>query len=212
MVIYCVGDTAMKRKDFREKRDGKLSLDNEEVLGVVKDGGAVYFAVGAIPFANMSVYEFVSYSRSLCFDKCSNREIRYYSKLFGFSLKLYKKMRRLSVVKFRAAQFLAGFSPQVKEIYMNFDGLEYTRKNAKELASLLKKASKFYEVFVSVSDSRFIPASATLRRYDGQGVITEIRASDYRCEKENKKTLLSIMKESCDGDKLKPKKVTRATE
>lgn len=212
MVIYCVGDTAMKRKDFREKRDGKLSLDNDEVIGVVKDDGGVYFAVGAIPFANMSVYEFVAYSRSLCFDKCSNREIKYYSKLFGFSLALYKKMRTLSVVKYRSAQFLAGFSPQVKEIYMNFDGLEYTRKNAKELAVLLKKVSKFYEVFVSVSDSRFIPVSATLRRYDAQGVITEIRSSDYSCEKANKKTLLSIMKESYGSEKIKPKKVTRATE
>jgi hypothetical protein len=212
MITYCVGDTAMKRKDFREKREGKLSLDNDEVLGVVKGDDGVYFAVGVIPFANMSVYEFVAYSRSLCFDKCSNREIKYYSKLFGFSLPLKRKMKSLSVVKYRTAQFLAGFSPQVKEIYMNFDGLEYTHKNAKELVALLKKASRFYEVFVSVSDSRFIPPSATLRRYDAQGVITEIRSSDYSCEKANKKTLLSIMKESYDGEKLKPKKVTRATE
>ena len=68
MIVYCLGDAKAKRAAFRAADGGinSMSIDNDEILTVLKNDGKTYFAVGDIPFADMSVSEFVAYSKSLC--------------------------------------------------------------------------------------------------------------------------------------------------
>ena len=76
---------------------------------------------------------------------------------------------------------------------------------------LINKLSRYYEVFVAVSDYRFIPKNASIRAYSAEGDFVEIGLAKYECERANKKARLSLKKEG-EEVKIKIKRVTSARE
>ncbi len=212
MVVYCVGDVAAKRADFRKKQSGKLSIDNDEVLGTIKKDGKVYFAVGTVPFSNMRVYEYVAYCKALTSSAVSRNETKYYRQLFKLPIPLKSKMKKLSVPQYRMAQLLGSFSPSVTDIYVNMDGVEYSVRHEAEIKRLVAGIGKHYRVFVSVSDYRFIPEKSRVKRYDGNGDSIEISISEYVCGRANKKALTVAGQDDNEAEQLRPKKVTCACE
>lgn len=196
MIVYCLGDAKAKRAAFRSTDGGinSMSIDNDEILTVLKNDGKTYFAVGDIPFADMSVSEFVAYSKSLCKTQpARRRETSYYAKLFGFKSVMNKKLKKLSVPQYRMAQFLAKYDLSVRDVYVNFDGLEYSRANKKALEGFLSKIKRYFNIYVGVSDYRFMRYGASLRHYGAEGETSEITVNKYRSLRGKKRVFKTIL-------------------
>lgn len=210
MAVYCVGDISAKRTAFRKQESGKICIDNDEVLSTVVDGNKVYFLIGSVPFSDMKVIEYISYQRALlCKNQTHESEIKYYARLFGFKIPLKRKMKRLDALFYKMAQCLAKFSLPTEEIYINLDGLDFTKKRATVLKKMLRKIENYFKVFVSVSDYRFIPTASAVRLYNSDGTTCEINRSSYECTRSKKKKVPSI-DELLENDNLKIKKITVA--
>lgn len=197
MVVYCLGEAEAKRASFRRAGEtaGVMSIDNDEILLSLGSGGRTYFGIGEIPFADMTVAEFVAYSKSLIkAQPVRERETRYYARLFGFKLNVRKKLKGLSVVKYRMAQFLAEYDLSVQNVYVNFDGFAYCRKNRRRLDKFLCKIRKYFNIFVAVSDYRFIPQGAAVRRYGEGGQACEINPSAFKAFNGRKRAFRALAK------------------
>ncbi len=183
MIIYCIGDARAKRKYFLEQSvdDKNLYLDNDELVAVREEDGKTMFAVGEIPFGNMRTEEYISYQRAGRVGSTTKlREIRYYGKLFSLDLNLKRKMRFNSVIDYRKAQFLSYYALTVRNVFINLDGLPYNRKNGKSLERLTSGLRRYFHLFISVSDSRFIPRGAIIREFSKSGEYDEVNSGGYR--------------------------------
>ena len=190
MITYCIGDIKEKRKHFLEQAVDEKNeyLDNDELLAVREENGKTMFAVGEIPFSNMKVVEYITYQRSsitknsVCF-----REIKYYGKLFALNLPLRKKMRSLSVIDYRKAQFLSSYTLTVRSIYINLDGVLYSAKNRKQLENIISGLRRYFHLYIAVSDSRFIPLGAVIREYKREGGYDEVNSGGYKMQRVSSK-------------------------
>lgn len=186
MVVYCLGSPEAKRARLKcaEKESGTMCLDNAEVIYTFREGGDTYFALGDIPFKELSVAEYVAYERSLGPNPVvGEREIGYYTRLFSFALRPGTKLGRLDAVRFRMAQLLAAYDLSVRRAYVNFDGMLYSRRAAKRLDAFIRGAGKYMDLYVYVSDYRFLPAGATVRYYSTGGQVCEISTSGCTCRR-----------------------------
>ena len=196
MVVYCVGNAFIKRAHFRKNGalDDGLCLDNDEMLAIPRGKGGAYFARGETPFGNFTVAEYVAYHRSTIVGrKIKKAETKYYNRFFAFDLKLNRKMRSLSVSQYRMAQLLSRYTLNARKVFIVFDGVEFSGRENKRLKMLVASLSKYFNVFVSVSDYRFIPLGATVRHYDKDGQQTQIDLSLFTTTKRRK----SIVKGAC---------------
>lgn len=205
MVVYCLGDIKIKREAFLSEGEklGKLCLDNEEVLGAVPaENGGTVFGIGENPFAEMKVADFVYYE-----GRIKKKESLRLARVFSLRLPFNKKMRSLDTASLRAAQLLAHFDRSTAELYINFDGVVPSRKNKKRLTRLLRAISSYFDIYVSVSDSRFIPPFKRIRRYDKNGKYCEIAPARYRIERCRRREFVKL---SGKGGEIKVKKATVA--
>lgn len=212
MAIYCIGDVDAKRTAFRKEQKEKICLDNDEVLTTTLNNGKTYFMIGKIPFSNMKVSQYVCYQRALlCGGATRESEIKYYAKLFGFSLSLKSKMKKLDVMRYRMAQTLAKISLPIKEIYVVLDGYEYSKSRRKKLKKFLKKLDEYFKVHVSVSDYRFIPYGSAVVGYNKDGSTYELNQSLYVCSRcKKRKTTKRFSVTSENAKKIKKITVTNA--
>lgn len=177
MITYCLGDAAVKRAAFRlaGKAATAACADNDEVIGALDHDGKRWFAIGGVPFGDMTVAEFVAYQKSLITkNPVRDAEILYYARLFGLKRRISTKMKRLSLPEYRLAQFTAKYDLAVREVYLNFDGFVYSKRSAKSVRNLAARLGKYFDVFVSVGDYRFIPSGATVRSYARDGEKTDV--------------------------------------
>lgn len=182
MITYCLGDIEAKRKAFRSvnPKDGKMSIDNDEVLLSISEGGRTYFAVGETPFADMNVAEFVAYSKSLKSSQpVRDRETLYYAKLFGFNVGVYKRLKKLNVPEYRMAQFLAKYDLSVRDVYVNFDGFDYSFGHKRAVIRFCRKLKRYFNIYIAVSDYRFVPASAAIRNYSPDGTYGDFNPAKF---------------------------------
>ncbi len=206
MITYCIGEVNAKRKHFLEKSVSECNeyLDNDELLAVKEENGETLFAVGEIPFGNMKVSEYIVYQRSNAMRRTvPMREVKYYGKLFFLDLPFRKKMNALSVIDYRKAQFLANYNLAVREVYINLDGLPFNRKNRKKLENLISGLRRYFNLYISISDSRFIPQGALIREYKKDGQYAEVNSGGYKI-KSVKKALFPLQE-----NYLKVKKVLK---
>ena len=98
-------------------------------------------------------------------------------------------MRSLTSAQYRTAQFLSRYTIDTRKVYIVFDGIEYSAKNKKSLDNMIRELSKYFHIFISVSDYRFIPQGATVRHYQLSGEQTQIDLSNFRANKSGKKTI-----------------------
>ena len=177
MITYCLGDAAVKRAAFRSAGKAAMAAcaDNDEVIEALDGGGKRWFAIGGVPFGDMTIAEYVAYQKSLVSKKpVRDAEIAYYARLFGLKRKIATKMKRLSVPEYRLAQFTAKYDLAVREAYLIFDGFAYSKRAAKAVRDLAARLAKYFEVFVSVGDYRFIPYGASVRNYAADGTKTDV--------------------------------------
>lgn len=172
-VTFCVGSVGAKRKAFLQKLDRTVTADNDDVLLCFRLQGKLYCAQGEIPFGNMTVREIVAYQCALRVDRpLSDGEIRYILRSGGLKVRLRKRLRTLSRVKFRHLQLITKLELDTTTVRLNFDGLDYTARNRRHLQKMLKTLSARYDVQVAVTDTRFIPPLAHVLRYDGDKVTS----------------------------------------
>ncbi len=209
MVVYCTGNVTAKRRAFRSvNSEDSICVDNDEIIATYFLNSKLYFLIGEIPYSNMSVEQFVACARALKTQLPLNRmSIKEMVKQAGYTGSSRKKLGRLSRIEYRAVALAAKTDFTVKNIYLNFDGLEYSRKNSKQLKKFLAVCSKAYGVHVSVSDARFLPPNAQVLCY-GSGNETVSTSVQKSVKKRilRKKLILAGM------DIRLPSKVVRVVE
>lgn len=174
-VTFCVGNISVKRRAFHTAEAGCVTVDNDDVLLCFSLSGKLYCAQGAIPYANLTVREYVAYNCSLRYDHpLSDKEIRYLLRVCDCRLPLHKRVGRLSRVQFRHLQLVVRVELDSKKLRLNFDGLDYSRRHRRQLTDMLQSLSKRFDVAVAVTDLRFIPRLAHVVRYEKEGVAPYI--------------------------------------
>ena len=201
-VVYCLGDIKAKREAFafEGEKEENLYLDNCEVLGAIKADGQTVFGIGENPYGNMTAEEFIRYESG----KRKGETLRL-MKIFGVKVALNKKIKKLKAVPLRIVWLIARYGASVKTLYINFDSLLPTSKNKRQVKDAVRLLSRYFDVVVSVSDSRFIPEGSKIRRYESEKKFCEIALNKYRIEKGKKKDFLAVGGETGD---LSLKKVT----
>lgn len=123
-------------------------MDNIEVLFCVSENGKNYFAYGDVPFADFTVADYLKYRRALCKDKAGEECIT------EFGLKAKRRLRRLNPVQMRVVQFLEKTCGNTdKTVVVNLDGTRYGKRKAARLKRLTDKCR---DVYVFVTDERFV--------------------------------------------------------
>ncbi len=166
MVFYCVGDCRIKRAAFlsASKLRGEIYLDNDEVGGLVSDKNGETVVVKSdepLPFADFTVGEFVAYSRALTSEKpMTDSDVAELARSLSLRVPLRKKMGELTVVQRRSVMLLAKHMKNLRSVFINMDGSDYSPRVKFDLTRLLRSLSDRINLFVSVSDLRFIPTNA----------------------------------------------------
>ena len=112
----------------------------------------------SIPFASFTVLEFVRYSRALKDEKQLTRmQVLERVRAAGLAKSLNCRLKRLSVVEYRALNMAIKTEEDTQAAYVNFEGLKYSRKNKKTLNRFVNTWAARLKVFVLVDDNRFIP-------------------------------------------------------
>ncbi len=172
MVTFCVGNPNVKRKAFHRENDRiVVGIDNDEVVASFEVGKRRYYVVGDVPFADMSVKEYILYQRSLVVkDDLQDASIAMQLKKFGLKIKLDTMLAKLSRVEYRAITFISRLLDTTETVYINFDSLEFNHKNRVSLKKFLHPLARRYNVYVAVTDSRFIPRGAGVLHYTTETV------------------------------------------
>lgn len=172
MVTYCTGNISAKRRAFRAVSPHRATyVDNDEVLAEFTLGQKQYIVCGSVPFANMSLCSFVSYNRSLRSSlPVTLSSVKAILKSVGLRKGAHVRMGALGTVDYRAACLASKLEVTTADIYVNFDGFRFSKRNRRRLNRYLRVWSKKYNVFVAVSDGRFIPPLARVLHYGSDGV------------------------------------------
>ena len=182
-VIYCIGLAQKKRTYFRQAvKDGVVFADNDEVLAGFPENGRTFFVIGDYPFSDMGVYEFVRYNRMILSGSAPDkREVSsFLRKATGKRVNLRKKLGKLSLFSYRAVTLISKCTDSTRRVAVSFDGALYSPAKMKAMTRFVSALSGYGEVLVSVSDSRFIPCGATVRRFDSRGVTELSLKSESR--------------------------------
>lgn len=150
--------------------DHAIYLDNDEVICAFSLGDRTCFALGEPPFADMRAADYIAYERSLSGRSLSLGEIEYFAKALT-RLDINRRLGGLGIVGYRAAQLLARYDLPVTELYVNFDGLPYSRRNASALKRFLDKPARRMRIFVAVSDFRFVPPDSDALLFTENGAV-----------------------------------------
>lgn len=187
MVTYCVGNPNVKRKAFHRESDNVLvSIDNDEVIASFEAKKRRYYVVGDVPFADLTVSEYILYQRSLVSKiVLSPANIVVLLKKYGVKAKLNTPLSKLSRCDYRVITFIARVRETTETVYINFDSLEYNRKNRHNVGVFIKQLGKKYNVYVAVTDSRFIPRTASVLHYATDCVTTTNKFFSSRVEAKN---------------------------
>ena len=205
MIVYCMGERALIEKEFAAAGDRReaLNLNDDEVLFASVSDGKRYAATGEIPFGNMTILEYVAYNRSTTLGrKIRDDETRYYARLFGVKLTLNRRLKSLDPVDFRAVQFLASYDMAVRETFLRFDSLGFSRSARKKMRSLIGRLSKYFNVYVSVADYRFVPYGAAIRYYSDERAVT-VPVADFITRRRPKKFVSKLFGTTFDGLKVR---------
>ena len=173
MITYYIGNIREKRKLFRSPHEGAAVADNCDVLADFGVNGKICMVLGDIPYADMRVGEYLSYTRALKAQAPLSAESA--GKLLrrvGVKVSLDKKMGSLSRFYFRGVLLAAALNDDTTEAWLNLDGIAYSPAAKMGMLAMLRRATRNFEnVHVSVSDYRFIPRSANSLAVTTRGTV-----------------------------------------
>ena len=208
--VFCLGSPEGKRAFFRKNvSEENVYADNDEVFACITEEGKSYFIVSAPPCENLTAEE---YFRSNCalispddFDFPALRSFVF--KTCGFVLFRNTKMKSLSSFGYRAVQLFTLITQDTKQIAVNFDGTDYTAENALKMKRFLRCLGKKYKLFALVTDNRFIPCGATVRRYEYDGEYAQLSLGGRGCVSLKKKNALAYAAKRGVG--IKPSQIKK---
>lgn len=210
-VMYVLGEAKLKRNIFSKTDKSALYLDNDEILFTVAVGSNTYFAVGSIPFGDMKVSEYLRYMRAFSSSnevkKQEKSDYRRIIKAMSLGISLNKKMKTLGAIEYRAVKLLSHLRTGLREIRLNFDGLEYTKKNKARLLRFVNGLKKYLEVYVLVSDYRFVSSQSSVICYGEMGE-NHVKCRTYSCRRIRKNKLETLVNTAQICTPFKVKKLT----
>lgn len=174
MVTYCVGNVSAKRKQFRAAAGaGILSLDNDDVVADFLLDGKVYFVIGSNPCDKLTVREFLAYNRALKTRlPLGEKGSRALLKKVAYRGGLDVRVGRLDSVGYRKVQLAAKLDDDTATVYVNLDGVVYSRRTAARLRAMLRSWGKRWQVYAAVSDYRFVKKGDRSLVYTPEGVLS----------------------------------------
>lgn len=192
--VFCLGSPEGKRAFFRKKvSDENVYTDNDEVFACITEGDKSYFLVGAPPCENLTAEEYFRSNRALIspgdFDFSELRLFVF--RTCGFVLFRKTKLKSLSSFGYRAVQLFTLITQKTKRVAVNFDGTDYTVENSLNMKRFLRCLDKKYETFALVTDNRFIPGGAIVRRYEYDGGYVQLSLGGRSCASLKKKNALA---------------------
>lgn len=156
--VYLVGDSAEKRRLMRAGGACVARALNDEVSSVVRVEGRDYYVVGKHPFAAFGVWKYMRYERALVSDKpLTKKEAKALLKRLGVRVRLGKKLGRLPATLRRAVTLAARLTEHTTTLALQMDGTPFGRRENRRLRRFVRKTSDTFAVWVSVTDSRFVP-------------------------------------------------------
>ena len=179
MLTYYIGNVQKKRAYFREHFNDGVGVDNCDVTASLNLNGKACIVLGDIPFANMSVGEYLCYSRALR-DRLplTHAAAKMLLRRAGLRVSLESKLGSLNRFSFRLVLLAAALKDEVKDIWLNLDGIAYSPYAAHRLRRTLKRIEGGrVDLHLSVSDSRFVPKKAKVITVASGGGMVEGRVN-----------------------------------
>ncbi len=192
-IIYLLGDSAEKRRVLRSAQN-VARAHNDEVTDVCRIRGRDYYVVGTHPFADFTVLQYVRYERALIdAPRLSDEAIRQILRACGTKARLHARMGKLSFVDRRLVTLAARVTLQTVTVAINLDGVPFSRALRTRLHRAAAKLSRKYEVWISVTDSRFINKNSDVAEMR-QGKLPTPKKTDCRSRTLARRILLARMR------------------
>ncbi len=192
-IIYLIGDSAEKRRVIRSAQ-GVARAHNDEVTNVCRIKGKDYYVVGTHPFADFTVLQYIRYERALIdAPRLSDDDIKKLIRDCGAKAGLHSKIGKLSFVDRRLVTLAARITDQTATVAVNFDGVPFSRSLRSRLHRAAARLSKKYEVWISVTDSRYINKNSDVAEMR-QGLLPTPKKNNYRSRPLARRILLARMR------------------
>ena len=179
MITYYIGNVQKKRSYFRAHFKGSVGVDNCDVTAALDLRGKACIVLGDIPFGNMSVGEYLCYSRALTQRlPLTHSAAKTYLRRAGLRANLNAKLCSLSRLSYRLVLLAAALKDEVTDIWLNLDGVAYSPCVAHRLRRALKRIEGGrVDLHLAVSDSRFLPKKAKIVTVASDGGMVEGRVN-----------------------------------
>lgn len=136
---------------------GVARAHNDEVTNICRIKGKDYYVVGTHPFADFTVLQYIRYERALIdAPRLSDAQIKKLLRTCGTKASLRSRLGKLSFVDRRLVTLAARITPQTVTVAIDLDGVPYSGFLRSRLHRAASKLSKKYEVWICVTDSRYI--------------------------------------------------------
>lgn len=193
-VIYLVGDGAEKRRIFRGGLPGVARADSDEVTGICRMEGRDYYSVGRHPFGGFTVAQYVRYQRSLTDGRATDkRGVRAALGKLGLRVGQNRRLGSLGFVERRLVALAGRVDGNTRTLAIDLDGAPYSRRLRSALRRAVRRLRRDYEIWISVTDSRFAGPNATVARL-GEGSIISMRRRDLYSRPLSRRILLARLR------------------
>ena len=155
MLTIVFGNCEQKRRYFVSY--GQSFIDSYQTLRLEEKDGKTIVISGSRPFGNITAEDYVAYSRALCGDDTPPAKLL---AAFKFRDCLDNRLNKLDAFEYRKVLIAARCGLAEKKIYIDFDDVKYTRRNAARLRRFCADLKKF-DLVLLCSDLRFFTRLAS---------------------------------------------------
>ena len=175
LITYYLGNVQKKRAYFRSHFKDNVGVDNCDVTASLNLNGKECIVLGDIPFGNMRVGEYICYSRALT-EKLplTHAAAKMYLRRAGLKVSINAKLGQMDRLTFRLVLLSAALRDEVKDIWLNLDGIAYSPVVASRIKRTLKKIEGGrVNLNVAVSDYRLVPKKAKAVTVTSDGKVAD---------------------------------------
>lgn len=202
-VIYLIGDCDEKRRVAAGDRPGIARARGDEIVSICRMEGRDYYVIGEHPFGGFTVLQYVRYQRSLLDPHPTPAsEVRSLLHATGARVPLGRRVSRLGYLERRLVSLAARLTPETRTLIIELDGIPYSRRLRSALRRAAARLRKKYEVWISVTDSRFADRSASVAEYKA-GSLISLSASAFRSRPLARRLLIARLRR-CFAEPSRP--------
>lgn len=171
-IIYLIGDSEEKRRTMYNDQPGIARARGDEIADICRIDGRDYYILGSHPFGEFTVNQYVRYERSLLGAASpSPGEIRKTLARLGARVRLTKRVKRLGYLERRLVTLAGRITPDTRTLAVELDGVPYSRRLMRRLRRVTRRLSRWFEIRISVTDSRFAETGETLAELHPGSII-----------------------------------------